>query len=107
MSKRFDHHIGAMGNEWVCWDIAHGKPVKTQYWGTIISVPYRAVTRCRDNSLALQEGQRERDGFCDHDPCFPDSVRPYSPVRRKDIPKDVLARLEFPKETNARERKAV
>ncbi len=98
MTRRFEFFEGqgSLWGTWICFDMKHGQ--LTHRWGMD-----RWVFPCREVSSRKPEdirvGYIERDGICDYDPVFPGSVRPYSPVRRKDIPKDVLARLEFPKES--------
>ncbi len=95
MARRYEFFAETTGNTWVCFDMKVSHP-DTSCGFRITKYPFREASRRNDT---VREGWAEREGICGYDPCFPGSVRPYSPVRRKDIPQDVLSRLEFPKES--------
>jgi hypothetical protein len=96
MARRYEFFQESTGRDWICFDMKLGREEK-KFWHTAIVYPYREANSRND---VIRADYKERDGICGFDPCFPGSVRPYSPVRRKDIPKDVLSRLEFPKKAN-------
>ncbi len=96
MARRYEFFQESTGRDWICFDMKLGREEK-KFWYTAIVYAYREANSRND---IIRAGYKERDGICGFDPCFPGSVRPYSPVRRKDIPADVLSRLEFPKEAN-------
>jgi len=95
MARRYEFFASAASREWLCFDVKTAKSA-IRYGYTIFLFPCRIA---HEKSPEIVEGWYERAGVCDYDPCFNGSVRPYSPVRRKDIPQDVLSRLEFPKES--------